>query len=226
MHRAAHSRTTGEMSSYSHSNKTGSVRNLGYYAVSWPEVTEGPVDILRPRENPKTLHLRNAADIRVDSPANFRVLTWTEGVVQIRVTPKTRIPFTIRALSISGVTWKWHFLNHAQIAALSWLLPVRAQRAPTRQSPTRRAHRRPSCVTEAWFKICPFRVTQACENRRPVRVGQRLAVFRVGGGQPPRVKLAGAEAVPGPARSASADGLGRSSTPAGSCPGARHAGCA
>ncbi len=35
------------------------------------------------------------------------------GVVQIRVTPKTRNPFTIRALSISGVTWKRHFLNHA-----------------------------------------------------------------------------------------------------------------
>jgi len=31
-----------------------------------------------------------------------------EGVVQIRVTPKTRNPFTIKALSISGVTWKWH----------------------------------------------------------------------------------------------------------------------
>ena len=38
-----------------------------------------------------------------------------EGVVQIRVTPKTRNPLTIKALSISGVTWKWHFLNHAQI---------------------------------------------------------------------------------------------------------------
>jgi len=37
-----------------------------------------------------------------------------KGVVQIRVTPKTRNPLTIRALSISGVTWKWHFLNHAR----------------------------------------------------------------------------------------------------------------
>jgi len=35
------------------------------------------------------------------------------GVVQIRVTPKTRNPFTISSLSISGVTWEWHFLNHA-----------------------------------------------------------------------------------------------------------------
>jgi hypothetical protein len=35
------------------------------------------------------------------------------GVVQIRVTPKTRNPFTIKALSISDVTWNWHVLNHA-----------------------------------------------------------------------------------------------------------------
>jgi hypothetical protein len=42
------------------------------------------------------------------------VLKTFSGVVQIRVTPKTRNPFTIRALSISGVTRKWHFLNHAQ----------------------------------------------------------------------------------------------------------------
>jgi len=35
------------------------------------------------------------------------------GVVQLRVTPKTRNPFTTKALSIFGVTWKWHFLNHA-----------------------------------------------------------------------------------------------------------------
>ena len=35
------------------------------------------------------------------------------GVVQIRVTPKPRDSSSIRALSISGVTWKWHLLNHA-----------------------------------------------------------------------------------------------------------------
>jgi hypothetical protein len=35
------------------------------------------------------------------------------GVVQVRVTPKTENPFTIKALSISGVTWKWQVLNHA-----------------------------------------------------------------------------------------------------------------
>ena len=38
--------------------------------------------------------------------------TWL-GVVQIRVTPKTRNPFTIKALSISGVTWNWHVLNES-----------------------------------------------------------------------------------------------------------------
>ncbi len=38
------------------------------------------------------------------------------GVVQIRVTPKKRNPFTIKALLISGVTWKWHLLNHADVA--------------------------------------------------------------------------------------------------------------
>ena len=37
-----------------------------------------------------------------------------DGVVQTRVTPKTRNPFTLKALLISGVTWKWHFLNHAR----------------------------------------------------------------------------------------------------------------
>ncbi|MFL5331739.1 MAG: hypothetical protein ACJ8H8_00830 [Geminicoccaceae bacterium] len=36
-----------------------------------------------------------------------------KGVVQIRVTPKTRNPFSIKALWISGVTWNWHVLNHA-----------------------------------------------------------------------------------------------------------------
>jgi len=34
-------------------------------------------------------------------------------VVQIRLAPKTRNPFTIGVLSISGVSWKWRFLNHA-----------------------------------------------------------------------------------------------------------------
>jgi hypothetical protein len=36
-----------------------------------------------------------------------------EGVVQVRVTPKTKNPFTIKAISISDVTWKRHVLNHA-----------------------------------------------------------------------------------------------------------------
>src|SRR4051795_3749660 len=63
-------------------------------------------------------------------------------------------------------------------------------------------------------------------ERRPVKAGQRLNKGSVGGGgKPPRITLAGAEAVPGRAGSASADGLGRSSARAGSCPGARRAGC-
>lgn len=36
------------------------------------------------------------------------------GVVQIRVASKIRKPFIIRVLSISGVTWEWHCLNHAR----------------------------------------------------------------------------------------------------------------
>src|SRR5215208_6038845 len=36
------------------------------------------------------------------------------GVVQVRVAPKTKNPFSIKALSFSGVTWKWHVLNHAR----------------------------------------------------------------------------------------------------------------
>jgi len=52
----------------------------------------------------------------------------------------------------------------------------------------------------AWFKIRPLWLTQgaqkppACEGRLSVE-----RVFCAGGGEPPRVKLAGAEAVPGPA---------------------------
>jgi len=45
-------------------------------------------------------------------------------VVQLRVTPKTRNPFTTKALSIFGVTWKWHFLNHALLLAKAWLSAV------------------------------------------------------------------------------------------------------
>jgi hypothetical protein len=79
----------------------------------------------------------------------------------------------------------------------------------------------------AWFRIRLFWVTQGA--RKPPACGGRISVGRVscaGGNQLPRVKLAGAEAVPGQAGSASADGLDPSSTPAGFCPGARHVGCA
>ncbi len=46
-----------------------------------------------------------------------------------------------------------------------------------------------------------FGLHKACGNGRPVRVGLGGGrVFCVGGGEPPRVKLAGAEAVPGPTK--------------------------
>jgi hypothetical protein len=61
---------------------------------------------------------------------------WETGVVQIRVTPKTRNPFTIRALSISGVTRKWHFLNHAATCHQSSTIVARRRR-PARGSRTR-----------------------------------------------------------------------------------------
>ena len=79
----------------------------------------------------------------------------------------------------------------------------------------------------AWFRIRPFWVTQGV--RKPPAAGDRISVGRVfcaGGGKPPPVKLAGAEAVPGRAGSASADDLDPSSARVGFCPGARHAGCA
>ncbi len=78
----------------------------------------------------------------------------------------------------------------------------------------------------AWFRVCHFWVTQGAW-KPPACEGQisDTWLFVAGGDQLLRVKLAGAEAIPNPAGSASADGLGRSSTPAGSCPGARRAGC-
>src|SRR5689334_10220252 len=39
--------------------------------------------------------------------------------LQVRVTPKVKNSFTIRALPISGVTWKWHVLNHAPESNIS-----------------------------------------------------------------------------------------------------------
>ncbi len=51
----------------------------------------------------------------------------------------------------------------------------------------------------AWFRICPFWVTRGA--RKPPACEGRVSVGRVscvGGDEPPPVKLAGAEAVPGP----------------------------
>jgi len=55
-------------------------------------------------------------------------------------------------------------------------------------------------VKEAWFRIRPFWVTR--DARKPPTCEGRISVGRAscaGGGQPPLVKLAGVEAVPGPA---------------------------
>jgi amidase len=51
----------------------------------------------------------------------------------------------------------------------------------------------------AWFRICRFWVTHARGNRRPVRAGYQFGVSCSGGGEPPGVRPAGAEAVRGPA---------------------------
>ena len=48
-----------------------------------------------------------------DEVVEIEVDDGLQGVVQIRVTPKTRNILVIRALQISDVTRKWHFLNHA-----------------------------------------------------------------------------------------------------------------
>ncbi len=55
-----------------------------------------------------------------------------------------------------------------------------------------------AAATGAWFRIRPFWVTQGV-RKRPACEGRILVgrVFCAGGGEPPRVKLAGAEAVPG-----------------------------
>jgi hypothetical protein len=89
------------------------------------------------------------------------------------------------------------------------------------------AEPKPKARPLAWFRIRPFWVTQGV-LKRPAFEGQISvgSVSCAGGGEPPRVKLAGAEARPGRAGSASADGRGRSAARTGSCPGARHDGCA
>src|SRR3712207_3270973 len=62
------------------------------------------------------------------------------------------------------------------------------------------AIKRNRTASAAWFRTCPFWVTQACGKRRPVRAGLRpegcpvREVARL-----PVVKPAGAEAIPGPA---------------------------
>jgi hypothetical protein len=61
---------------------------------------------------------------------------------------------------------------------------------------------------------------------RSMRAGFGSKMVLSGGGRPLRVKRAGAGSARGPAASANADGLGRSSIPAGFCRCVRHVGCA
>ncbi len=58
-------------------------------------------------------------------------------------------------------------------------------------------HSEISSLGQAWFRIRPFWVTQGV--RKSPAAGDRISVGRVfcaGSGEPPRVKLVGAEAVP------------------------------
>ena len=76
----------------------------------------------------------------------------------MRITPKTRSPFTIKALSISGVTWKWHFLNHAKP----------------------RIHPRPENEREnTQLAVAPPIVRRSHQHRDGVDQGRRQMRFRV-----------------------------------------------
>jgi len=78
----------------------------------------------------------------------------------------------------------------------------------------------------AWFRSCPFWVTQTRQSCRSAGTGFQQERGCVGGWSLPGVRLVAAEAVPNPAASANADDFGRSSLRAGFCPGAPHNGCA
>jgi len=58
------------------------------------------------------------------------------GVVQLRVTRKTRNPLTTKALSIFGVTWKWHFLSHASACNAAVSRFASSSRSPRSAKPT------------------------------------------------------------------------------------------
>ena len=102
------------------------------------EAARGAGAVSRPDDSP-----RAAARVssRADPASVARRLRARASVVQIRVTLKTRNPFAISALSISGVTWKCHFLNHA---------PPRATAVPSEtaeSTPTQR-DRHLRCIAE------------------------------------------------------------------------------
>src|SRR5690348_8950969 len=71
-----------------------------------------------PSSNCRPPDMTGALAVEVELPKLWLEMTATDagpgrGAVQVRVTPETRNPFRIKALSISSVTWKWHVLNHA-----------------------------------------------------------------------------------------------------------------
>ncbi len=82
---------------------SGRIRNVG----KMKEV------ILRPRENPKTSHPRNAAHIRIDSPADFRVLTWTEYILLKEDLDEIYLQMRMldEELDVSGVIFTIHSMN-------------------------------------------------------------------------------------------------------------------
>jgi hypothetical protein len=62
-------------------------------------------------------HVKGVVRNRVTREAGLALPGRLMGVVQIRVTLRTRNPFINRALSISGVAWKWQPPNHAPVGA-------------------------------------------------------------------------------------------------------------
>src|SRR5690349_4579158 len=76
-------------------------------------VAGGLSDLAGTRTNRRKSAALPAAPGRAD--VLRRLIRSESAKVRVRVTPKTRNPFTIKALSISGVTWKWHVLNHASL---------------------------------------------------------------------------------------------------------------
>ncbi len=109
-------------------------------------------------------------------------------------------PATGRCYGIACVCRVWEVPRSSFYAARQ----AGADDAGARSSPARRGPKPAvsdaDLLAAAWFRICCFRVTRACEERRLVRAGFRLAMCRVReAARLAVVRPAGAEAVPGPA---------------------------